>query len=57
MKVDKDQFDALLSKLMRTPPEPARAIETHGKAGRIVPPIQQSGQRKASGQSRASGAK
>ena len=57
MKVDKEKFDALLGKLMQTAPKPAKAIETHGKAGRIVPPIQQSGQRKASGQSRASGAK
>jgi len=28
MKVDKDQFDALLGKLMRTPPQPAKTIET-----------------------------
>jgi len=47
LKVDKDKFDTLLSKLMRTPPEPAKAIETQGKAGKIIPPIPQSAPRKA----------
>ncbi len=40
MKVDKSQFDTLLGRLMQTPPEPAKAIKTEGKAGKIVPPIQ-----------------
>jgi hypothetical protein len=39
MNVDKNQFDALLSKLMQAPPEPAKGIETQGKAGKIIPPI------------------
>ncbi len=39
MNVDKDKFDALLGKLMQTPPQPAKSIETQGKAGKIVPPI------------------
>jgi hypothetical protein len=39
MKVDKDKFDALLGKLMQTPPQPAKSIETQGKAGKIVPAI------------------
>lgn len=48
MKVDKDRFDALLGKLMQTPPQPAKSIETTGKAGKIVPPISpQSTPRKA----------
>lgn len=47
MKVDKAQFDALLSKLMKAPPQPAKAIETQGKAGKIVPPIQPPAPRKA----------
>lgn len=37
MKVDKDKFDALLGKLMQTPPQPAKSIETQGKAGKIIP--------------------
>jgi hypothetical protein len=28
MKVDKDKFDSLLGKLMQTPPQPAKSIET-----------------------------
>lgn len=45
--VSKDEFDALLGKLMQTPPQPSKSIETQGKAGKIVPPIQQSTPRKA----------
>jgi hypothetical protein len=37
MKVDKDQFDALLHKMMQAPPEPRSAIVTDGKAGKIIP--------------------
>ena len=40
MKVDKTKFDALLGKLMQTPPQPAKSIETQGKAGKIIPPNQ-----------------
>ena len=40
MKVNKDQFDSLLHKMMQAPPEPKKAIKTQGKAGKIVPPIQ-----------------
>ena len=48
MKVDKDKFDALLGKLMRTPPHPAKTIKTEGKRGKIVPAISpQSTPRKA----------
>jgi hypothetical protein len=37
MKVDKDKFDALLGKLMQTPPETAKTIKPEGKAGSILP--------------------
>jgi hypothetical protein len=47
MKVDKEKFDALLGKLMHTPPQPAKSIETQGKAGKIVPSIQPPTPRKA----------
>lgn len=47
MRVEKEKFDALLSKLMRTPPEPAKAIETQSKMGKIIPPIQPPKPRKA----------
>lgn len=48
MKVNKDQFDALLGKLMQAPPQPAKSMETQGKAGKIVPAISpQSTPRKA----------
>lgn|GEM_PF-2506602 len=57
MKVDKRQFDSLLHKMMQAPPEPKKSIETEGKAGRIIPPIQQSTPHKASRPRRASGAK
>ena len=39
MKVDKQKFDALLGRLMSTPPQPAKTIKTEGKAGKIVPAI------------------
>ena len=35
MKVDKDKFDALLGRLMSTPPQLGKAIK--GKAGNIKP--------------------
>jgi hypothetical protein len=47
MKVDKNQFDALLHKMMQAPPEPKKSIEIEGKAGKIVPPIQPPAPRKA----------
>ena len=47
MKVDKDKFDALLGKLMQTPPQPAKSIETTGKAGKIIPTNQPPAPRKA----------
>jgi hypothetical protein len=47
MKVDKDKFDALLGKLMQTPPQPAKSIETQGKAGKIIPASPQTAPRKA----------
>lgn len=47
MKVDKNKFDALLGKLMQTPPQPAKSIETQGKAGKIIPPNQPPTPRKA----------
>ena len=37
MKVDKNQFDTLLHKMMQSQPEPAKAIKTQGKAGKIIP--------------------
>jgi hypothetical protein len=37
MKVDKDQFDALLGKLMKAKPETAKTIKPEGKAGSILP--------------------
>ena len=39
MKVDKDQFDALLHKMMSAPPEPKSSIKIEGKAGKIIPAI------------------
>lgn len=57
MKVDKDKFDTLLGKLMQTPPQPAKSIEIEGKAGKIIPPIQQSDPHKATARPRASAAK
>ncbi len=47
MKVDKNQFDKLLHKMMQAPPETKKQIETDGKAGKIIPPIQPPGPRKA----------
>jgi hypothetical protein len=37
MKVDKDQFDALLSKMMKAQPETAKTIKPDGKASSIIP--------------------
>ena len=37
MQVDKDQFDALLHRMVQSPPEAARTIKGEGKAGRIIP--------------------
>ena len=41
MKVDKEQFDALLHKMMQTPPQPKAGIQIHEKAGKIIPAIPQ----------------
>jgi hypothetical protein len=37
MKVDKDQFDALLHKMMQAPPAPKAGIKMERKAGKIIP--------------------
>ena len=37
MKVDKEKFDALLGRLMQTPPQTAKTIKPEGKAGSILP--------------------
>ena len=38
MKVDKDQFDTLLGRLMQTPPQEGQTIKGHpGNKARIVP--------------------
>jgi hypothetical protein len=37
MKVDKAQFDALLYKMMKAPPEPKDSIRIQGKVGKIIP--------------------
>ena len=47
ISVDKSQFDALLGKLMQTPPQPEKSLDIMGKAGKIVPPIQRSTPHKA----------
>jgi hypothetical protein len=47
MQVDKTQFDALLHKMMQSPPEPAKGIKTQGKAGKIIPATSPSKPRKA----------
>jgi hypothetical protein len=39
LKVNKDQFDKLLHKMMQAPPEPKKAIKVEGKTSRIIPPI------------------
>lgn len=39
MKVEKEKFDALLHRMMKTPPEPKKAIKIEGKAGKIIPAI------------------
>lgn len=41
MKVDKAQFDALLHKMMKAPPEPKDSIRIQGKAGKIIPATHQ----------------
>lgn len=38
MKVDKDQFDALLHRMMSTPPEKTATIKSEKKGGTIIPP-------------------
>ncbi len=37
MQVDKDKFDALLHRMMQSPPEPKAGIMIEGKAGKIIP--------------------
>jgi len=39
MKVEKEKFDALLSKLIKAKPEPRKKIKTHGKRGSKAPII------------------
>ena len=39
MKVNKDQFDSLLHKMMQAPPEPKKAIKTVGIKGPKTPLI------------------
>lgn len=39
MKVEKEQFDALLRRLTKTDPTKRQDIKTQGKAGKIIPPI------------------
>ncbi len=38
MKVDKDQFDALLHKMMQTPPAPTKTIKSEKASATIIPP-------------------
>jgi hypothetical protein len=38
MKVDKDQFDNLLSRMMQQPPEKTVTIKSEKKGGMIIPP-------------------
>ena len=48
MKVDKDKFDALLGKLMQSPPQEGKTIKGEpGNFTPIVPPIQPPTPRKA----------
>jgi hypothetical protein len=47
MKVDKDKFDALLGRLMSTPPQPAKTIKPEGKMREIIPTPPPSTPRKA----------
>ncbi len=47
MKVDKDQFDNLLHKMMQAPPEPKSGIKTTGKMKQIIPTSQPSEPHKA----------
>jgi hypothetical protein len=37
MKVDKEKFDALLHRMMSTPPEKTATIKSEKKAGKIIP--------------------
>jgi hypothetical protein len=37
MKIEKEKFDALLSKLIKAKPEPRKKIETEGKRGSKKP--------------------
>ena len=39
MKVDKNKFDTLLHRMMQSPPEPAKGIETEGIKGSKAPLI------------------
>jgi hypothetical protein len=39
MPVPKAEFDSLLHRMMKTPPEPKTGIKTEGKAGKIIPAI------------------
>jgi hypothetical protein len=38
MKVDKDQFDALLSRMLKEPPAKTATIKSEKKGGTIIPP-------------------
>ena len=40
MKVRKDEFDAILKKLLNTPPKPRKEIKTAGKHGSKSPILQ-----------------
>ncbi len=40
MKVPKDKFDAILKKLIDTPPKPQKEIKTSGKRGSKSPILQ-----------------
>ena len=39
--VNKEEFDALLGKMMSAPPEPKASIKTTGKIGKIIPATSQ----------------
>jgi hypothetical protein len=38
MKVNKDQFDSLLSRMMQQPPEKTATIKSEKTGGTIIPP-------------------
>lgn len=38
MKVEKEQFDDLLQRMLRQEPEKTSAIKSEKKAGKIIPP-------------------